>query len=244
MSTDNFEAKRPPIEINAVLERLARLTGSQSDAALAEALDTSRQVISGWRKRGTIPYEKLIGLTQDYEDISLNYLLWGEEPAIVEVPIEGSQVSAQILEVIGGALLDAAKEVRAERGKEFDGFMEGPQIFAFAALVYNRTVDQLPPGQIWNPAIDKEIEHIVEIVRLDFERQKAQLGRRGHDENVSKKNEDQEQGNTTTNSNSRANASTAAESSPHQEISGEGHQIAGGNIENSGGVRIGRRYKK
>ncbi|MAO59022.1 MAG: hypothetical protein CMH91_00105 [Oceanicaulis sp.] len=35
-----------------------------------------------------------------------------------------------------------------------------------------------------------------------------------------------------------------AENKVHQEIAGEGHQVAGGNIENNGGVSIGGRHNK
>lgn len=218
---------RQPVEINAVLERLARLTGAQSDAALAEALGTSRQVLSGWRKRGTIPYEKLIEFAQSSEAVSLNYLLWGEDPLSVEVPVKGNRISAQKLEVIGDALLDAVNQVKAENGPDYETFMLGPQIFAYAAIVYNRTIDEFPPGHIWTPALDKEIANIIEIVKLDFERQLTQGASR-----------------SPKGANGQASSSQASEEGARQSISGEGHQIAGGNIENKGGVSIGRRYKK
>ncbi|KXS54843.1 MAG: transcriptional regulator [Marinobacter sp. T13-3] len=69
------------IDINAVLDRVARLVDARNDASLAEVFGTSRQVLSGWRKRGTIPYEKLVELARDLEGVSLNYLLWGDLPA-------------------------------------------------------------------------------------------------------------------------------------------------------------------
>ncbi|MDW7745862.1 helix-turn-helix domain-containing protein [Halomonas sp.] len=251
MSTHCADPQRQGVDIIAVLDRLARLTGAQTDAALADVLGTSRQVLSGWRKRGTIPYEKLVEFAQSSEDVSLNYLLWGEEPRSIETPVEGNRVSAQKLEVIGDALLDAVNQVKAENGPDYEGFMKGPQIFAYAAIVYNRTIDQFPPGHIWTPALDREIEHIIEIVKLDYERQLTPSLRRDADsENGSggaaaqgENRPSKGSGNQQVPDDQKSSSGAGGERA-HQEIGGEGHQIAGGNIENNCGVSIGMRFKE
>jgi len=244
MSTDS-SSLREAIEINAILDRVARLTGAKSDAALAEALNTSRQVISGWRKRGTIPYDKLVEFAQEFEVVSLNYLLWGEEADLLEVPLDEGQISPKMLEIVGDVLLDAADKVRKEKGAGYERFMQGPQIFAYAAMVYNRIIGRLPKGQVWTPEIDEEIEHLVQIALVDFERYKDFLpaqdpssGRSGQKSGQPDAGDEQD-----SSSNDRHNPRPSS-SNVHQNIEGEGHQVAGGNIENSGGVSIGGRHKK
>lgn len=240
MSTTENPKEGCEIEINAVLERVARLIDARNDAALAEALGTSRQVLSGWRKRGTIPYEKLVEFAQGFKDVSLNYLLWGENPLMVEMPVKGNRISAQKLEVIGDALLDAVEKVKAKHGLAYEDFMKGPQIFAYAAIVYNRTIDNFPPGEIWIPEVDQEIENIVEVVKLDFERQAGLSIHRSHHphkqviDSSSQPAETQE----------RLDREKEGSRGVSQNIRGEGHQIAGGDIENNGGVTIGGRHKK
>ena len=69
-----MDNSRLEIEIHAVLGRVAKLTRVNTDAALAEALGTSRQVLSGWKKRGTIPFDRLCELAIE-RDLSLDYIL-------------------------------------------------------------------------------------------------------------------------------------------------------------------------
>lgn len=41
-------------------------------------LEAARQVLSRWRKRGTIPYEKLIDFSEANSWVSLSFILWGQ----------------------------------------------------------------------------------------------------------------------------------------------------------------------
>lgn len=70
------------VDINDVLDRVAALVGADSDARLATELGTTSQVIHGWRKRGTIPYEKLVEFATRPDvraSVSLDYLLFGKD---------------------------------------------------------------------------------------------------------------------------------------------------------------------
>lgn len=63
----------------AVLARTAEVAGARNDAALAAMLGTSRQVVAGWKKRGTIPHQKVCDFAQS-QGASLDYLLLGRKP--------------------------------------------------------------------------------------------------------------------------------------------------------------------
>lgn len=66
------------MSLEKVLERLAAVTGAHNDAELARALNSSRQSLSKWRSRGSIPYEKLHSFAEE-NGASLDYLLLGKE---------------------------------------------------------------------------------------------------------------------------------------------------------------------
>lgn len=71
--------------IEAILIRLAELTEASNDAQLADHLGVTRQVISKWKKRGTIPYEKIIDFAHR-EDISVDWLLFGDSENLEDLP--------------------------------------------------------------------------------------------------------------------------------------------------------------
>ena len=76
MSTSIDDKNPSEIEINAVLDRIIEFIGAKSDTDLAKAMNVSRQVIFGWRKRGTIPYDRLIQFALS-KGLSLDYLITG-----------------------------------------------------------------------------------------------------------------------------------------------------------------------
>jgi transcriptional regulator with XRE-family HTH domain len=65
--------------IDDVLNRLKEAMNIDRDANLAEAIGVSRQVLSTWRKRGTVPYEKLCEVARE-KRLSLDWLLLGRAP--------------------------------------------------------------------------------------------------------------------------------------------------------------------
>jgi len=70
-------------EITSIIERVAKLIDSRSDVEIANALGVSRQVLSGWKKRGTVPYEKLCAFAEKH-DVSLDYLLLGKKNEAIQ----------------------------------------------------------------------------------------------------------------------------------------------------------------
>lgn len=78
------------MSLEKVLERLAHLTGAGSDAELARTLDVSRQSLSKWRSRGSVPYEKLQDFAEKHGH-SLDYLLMGKEPESGELEIDDAK---------------------------------------------------------------------------------------------------------------------------------------------------------
>ncbi|WP_026608704.1 helix-turn-helix transcriptional regulator [Methylocaldum szegediense] len=93
------------IEVNGIdqiLERLATALGTDKDVELADAIGVSRQVLSTWRKRGTVPYEKLCEVASE-KNISLNWLLLGKGPTTLE-PDENPAVDAELKAI--GEILD------------------------------------------------------------------------------------------------------------------------------------------
>ncbi|SEO69481.1 helix-turn-helix domain-containing protein [Aquisalimonas asiatica] len=61
-------------DVQAVLERVGRLLGVGADSDIARGLGASPQTLSTWKRRGTIPYERLIRFAAEH-DVSLDYLL-------------------------------------------------------------------------------------------------------------------------------------------------------------------------
>ncbi|OQW67453.1 MAG: hypothetical protein BVN35_20320 [Proteobacteria bacterium ST_bin11] len=159
--------KKLSLDVASILKRLSLFSESDTDSGLADLLGVSRQVLSGWKKRGAIPYEKIIEFAYS-NDLSLNYILTGDEADLIEVPLEDNQVSTIVFEVIGDTLLTEIKRIQKAGGEKFARFLEGPQQFHYAALIYNRIVNDLPKGNIWAPEIDEEIKHLIDIKKRDF----------------------------------------------------------------------------
>lgn len=66
-------------ELNAILGRLKQLENVKSDKDLAGALRVAPGTISAWRKRNSVPYEKVAGYGRE-KGISLEWLVNGKGP--------------------------------------------------------------------------------------------------------------------------------------------------------------------
>ncbi|WP_067863655.1 helix-turn-helix domain-containing protein [Neptuniibacter marinus] len=62
--------------VSAVLERVGVSLGTNKDTDIAKALGVSRQTVSGWRRRDSVPYESLIPFAKE-NNLALDYLFWG-----------------------------------------------------------------------------------------------------------------------------------------------------------------------
>lgn len=65
-------------DLDSILGRVASIAGVTKDSELAEVLGVTRQTLSKWKQRETIPYEKVIEFAIS-SDISLDNLLLGKE---------------------------------------------------------------------------------------------------------------------------------------------------------------------
>lgn len=61
----------------SVLDRLKRLTATESDAELSRALSISPQTLSSWKVRESIPYSLCVDIARQYA-CSLDWLLLGK----------------------------------------------------------------------------------------------------------------------------------------------------------------------
>jgi len=118
------------MSLEKVLERLAHLTGAGSDAELARTLDVSRQSLSKWRSRGSIPYEKLQDFAEEHGH-SLDYLLMGKEPEKA-VP----EISEEVFHQVWGAL-------RADNCQLSQ--LKGDLLLEQAILIYNQVIQVTDP---------------------------------------------------------------------------------------------------
>lgn len=119
-----MEKKKNLPTLNEVLKRVAILCEAHSDAALARALSVSRQTVSTWRKRGTIPYEAITQFAHE-KNVSLDYLLLGyENDDKALIPID-----ERLFKEVVSILAAEESELRL-MGKRVD--------FAqYAAMIYN-----------------------------------------------------------------------------------------------------------
>lgn len=67
------------INVDSILNRIKTFKKYKTDADLAKRLGVEPHTVSTWRKRETIPHEKLITFC-DTEGISLDWLLTGKGP--------------------------------------------------------------------------------------------------------------------------------------------------------------------
>lgn len=93
----------------AVVARLKEAFGIETDAALAEALRTSKQNISKWKSRNAVPYAEAV-LVSFRRNVSLDYLLTGdaEDTPKLKRPskLDEEILRAILLNVHGFGLID------------------------------------------------------------------------------------------------------------------------------------------
>lgn len=72
------------IELNEVLGRISKLEQIKTDADIAQALNVSPQTMSTWKRRGTIPYERICELCTE-KGYSLDCILLGRKEEKTEI---------------------------------------------------------------------------------------------------------------------------------------------------------------
>ncbi len=74
------------LNVTSVLDRLKRVTGTDTDTGLAAAVGVSPQTLSSWKVRESIPYSICVALAQE-RNISLDWLLIDQGPMLRGVEV-------------------------------------------------------------------------------------------------------------------------------------------------------------
>lgn len=119
MSTGHVTDER--FSASAVIERMKEAFSVETDAALADALRTTRQNVSKWKSRNAIPYAEAV-FTSISQGVSLDYLLAGNS----EVEPRTSSVRVLDPEIVKAILLTiyAMDFFEIPAGRDFHDAME------------------------------------------------------------------------------------------------------------------------
>lgn len=229
MSTEIPRDPRAVLDIYAILGRVAKLTRVKTDAALAEALGTSRQVLSGWKKRGTVPLDRLCELAVE-RNYSLDYILLGKEP---------EKATPEIAQHVFQEVWDALRSEDCQlSGQSEDLLIEQ------AILIYNQIV-QIEDRRIRARMLQGSINLLnsmsfhakAESVRAAAERHPERQDRDEAErfaQHLEQRAEEEE----------RLKEVTPGGHTVHQRIEGNGHQVAGRDFQNHGDQKGGRGGKR
>lgn len=218
------------IEVEAVLERLMHITEAKNDSELARKIGVTRQVFSTWKKRGTVPYEKLVELACT-EDVSLDYLFLGKEGR----DFGRDNINPVLLENITNTLIHEIKSSPTLR-EPTARILGVPGLCAYyAAMIYNRVARHIKPKENWTKLIDDEVRYFVELKKRELEgeipvpvhpEEKNLLKSLGssaeevHGKPIADLNDENAQGHQ------------LGQTHVKQNIAGDGHQIAGRDLIN------------
>lgn len=140
--------------VTEILERVAVAVDAKNDAALARSLGVSRQTLSSWRKRGTVPHEAVAVFAAD-KGFSLDYLLLGKGPSR---SYDGA-IDLLLMEAIGVEIENLIKTAgeTSQRGK---GLMSA----YYCSVVYNRISRITRPGDNPYDLIPAEVKYLLELL--------------------------------------------------------------------------------
>lgn len=128
--------------LSDVLSRVGKLSSVSTDAEIANVLGVSPQTLSTWKRRGTIPYERICSFATS-KDVSLDYLLLG---------------------VSGRSYLGGLDPMLLEGiGMEFEA--TAPELLTIhnIGLIYNRVVKLLEPKDNWTKTVEEEVAYFAQI---------------------------------------------------------------------------------
>jgi len=69
-------SEQPPLDADAIIERMRRVFGVKYETELAAALGLSKAAPSNWRQRNSPPYEICVEIARD-KGVSLDWLIFG-----------------------------------------------------------------------------------------------------------------------------------------------------------------------
>ena len=91
-----------------VLDRFQRSTGIKRDDLVAKALGSTKQSLSGFKQRGSLPFEALMDYCEK-QGICANHILFGRDPGDKineQLKIENERLKAK-LEIVRELLVEA-----------------------------------------------------------------------------------------------------------------------------------------
>lgn len=156
--------KNSTLDISAVLNRIGECLKTKKDTEIASALGVSRQTVSGWRRRGSIPYENLIPFARE-KNLPLTFILWGDTPLadsqhIGDKAVGVSAVNAELISYISERL-NAEMPITDSFSSDYDLF--------YPCRVYNEIIDRIGMDQDLSPAVfelaDKICDSTIEFYK-------------------------------------------------------------------------------
>lgn len=228
----------------------ARKRADMTQAVFADWVGIGRATLSRYERGDLTPPTDVlaeIAKVLKLHDVSLEWLLYGPSDEDEDEPLPRIRLKRF------GTLVG----LRFTRGGEAEVLMTGPEVYSFLEACGTLEASRTSPSQDALDAIDFLVDHFSECeerfslladvpiavhgARLvpsvpDWETREdlahwTVFG--GMEPDLPERRDPDDPAND-----------SQAGNKVQQKISGEGHQIAGGNIENRGSVSIGRRYKK
>lgn len=83
------------IDADILIQRLKRAAGVSSDTALSRALGLSHGAVHHWRKKGTLPVDRVVSLADKLPNISVEWLLTGKG-STKHAPLSIDDINAEL----------------------------------------------------------------------------------------------------------------------------------------------------
>jgi len=117
--------------LGEILDRVRKISGATSDAAIARALGVTPQAIGNARRRGTIPFERLVAFAAEH-GVSLDYLFLGKAA-------DAPQVDFDLLDEIYGKLSELVA------GSDLEAYVTKPDMMSYLGnCVYHEIIHRRP----------------------------------------------------------------------------------------------------
>lgn len=142
--------------IAGIIDRLKRASGARSDAEIAQLLGAERQNVTNWRRRGTIPYDKITAFALD-TGVSLDWLLFERGPQKIDQLVISEPGSVYRVHTTADVVYQIAGDVYMALQPE--GIAINPGTFSEIVKTLHR--DMLDRGEDAVPA-----ERVAAFIRL------------------------------------------------------------------------------
>ena len=99
------------MDCGEILDRFQRSIGVKRDDLIAKELGITKQSLSGFKQRGSLPFEALLDYCEKH-DIDLNHIIYGQDPGDKineQLKIENERLKAK-LEIVRELLTEAIQK--------------------------------------------------------------------------------------------------------------------------------------